>query len=282
MNRRLAEWRRFTTSVHDERPNRLRLWCSRCSLYRARRTRCSPALEQCVAFCVHCRSCLERLVGYNVAIATFRATLGTFVSETNGAQTFLTWAIAAYLIFLAIRLWRVSPGRWRLRVHDSAGVPDYATKPQRLDFRAFHFSSAASSYRCLHCGVLGDGSGGWHTMDCRRFSRNPADARPLHPYRTENLCARVRSVRYGRGFWGPALISSEQDVLTRHPRPSRPRTPPGPSAGLRALLVVASVSNLVGLGDVFVHSRSDLARAEVPRRDSGWASAFAAPIPTAR
>ena len=62
-----------------------------------------------MAFCVHCRCLLGELVGYNVAIATFRATLGTVVNQAGVAQTLLKWAIAAYLVFLAIRLWRFSP-----------------------------------------------------------------------------------------------------------------------------------------------------------------------------
>jgi threonine/homoserine/homoserine lactone efflux protein len=52
---------------------------------------------------------LGELLGYNVSIATLRATLGAVVSQASGAQTLLTWAIAAYLVFLAVRLWRVSP-----------------------------------------------------------------------------------------------------------------------------------------------------------------------------
>lgn len=49
------------------------------------------------------------LAGYNIAIAVMRQALGTVIAETSGAQIFLKFAIAAYLVFLAIRLWRVSP-----------------------------------------------------------------------------------------------------------------------------------------------------------------------------
>jgi threonine/homoserine/homoserine lactone efflux protein len=51
---------------------------------------------------------LGELAGYNIAIATLRAVLGTVVSQASSAQTLLKWAIATYLVFLAIRLWRVS------------------------------------------------------------------------------------------------------------------------------------------------------------------------------
>jgi threonine/homoserine/homoserine lactone efflux protein len=49
------------------------------------------------------------LAGYNVAIATYRYTLGTAVSETSDARLLLQWAIGAYLIVLALRLWRAAP-----------------------------------------------------------------------------------------------------------------------------------------------------------------------------
>jgi len=50
------------------------------------------------------------LAGYNIAIAAMRQAFGTVISETSGAQTLLKFAITAYLVFLAIRLWRASPG----------------------------------------------------------------------------------------------------------------------------------------------------------------------------
>jgi threonine/homoserine/homoserine lactone efflux protein len=50
------------------------------------------------------------LAGYNITIAAMRQALGTVISETSGAQILLKFAITAYLVFLAVRLWRVSPG----------------------------------------------------------------------------------------------------------------------------------------------------------------------------
>jgi threonine/homoserine/homoserine lactone efflux protein len=49
------------------------------------------------------------LAGYNIAIAALRQALGTVISETSGAQILLKFAITAYLIFLAVRLWRALP-----------------------------------------------------------------------------------------------------------------------------------------------------------------------------
>lgn len=48
------------------------------------------------------------LAGYLISIAVLRQIFGTFVSETSGVQIALKWAIAAYLLFLAVRLWRWS------------------------------------------------------------------------------------------------------------------------------------------------------------------------------
>jgi threonine/homoserine/homoserine lactone efflux protein len=52
---------------------------------------------------------LGELAGYNIAIAVYRNTLATMVPEGSGAQIALRLAIAAYLLFLAVRLWRTAP-----------------------------------------------------------------------------------------------------------------------------------------------------------------------------
>ena len=158
---------------------------------------------------------LGELVGYNVSIATLRATLGTVFSQASGAQTLLTWAIAAYLVFLAVRLWRVSPTESASAFTIRRVFPHYATKPQRFDFRALHFSAAAISYRRPRCSFLDDGGGRWHTMDCRRFAGNPAHARPLHFRCAEDLRGGVSSVRYGRSLWFPALTGETSADFTR-------------------------------------------------------------------
>jgi threonine/homoserine/homoserine lactone efflux protein len=49
------------------------------------------------------------LAGYNIAIAVYRYTLATAVGESSDARLFLQWAIGAYLIVLALRLWRAGP-----------------------------------------------------------------------------------------------------------------------------------------------------------------------------
>ena len=49
---------------------------------------------------------LGELAGYNIAIAALRQTLGAVANETSSAQLFLKCAVAAYLVFLAIRLWQ--------------------------------------------------------------------------------------------------------------------------------------------------------------------------------
>jgi threonine/homoserine/homoserine lactone efflux protein len=49
---------------------------------------------------------IGELAGYNIAIAVMRATLGAVANGTSGAQTLLKFAVAAYLVFLAIQLWR--------------------------------------------------------------------------------------------------------------------------------------------------------------------------------
>jgi threonine/homoserine/homoserine lactone efflux protein len=49
---------------------------------------------------------IGELAGYNIAIAALRQTLGTVASEASGAQVALKCAVAAYLVFLAIRLWQ--------------------------------------------------------------------------------------------------------------------------------------------------------------------------------
>jgi threonine/homoserine/homoserine lactone efflux protein len=49
------------------------------------------------------------LAGYTIAIATYRYALATRVSESGDARLFLQWAIGAYLIVLALRLWRAAP-----------------------------------------------------------------------------------------------------------------------------------------------------------------------------
>jgi threonine/homoserine/homoserine lactone efflux protein len=46
------------------------------------------------------------LAGYNITVAVMRQTLGAVANETSGAQLFLKCAVVAYLVFLAIRLWR--------------------------------------------------------------------------------------------------------------------------------------------------------------------------------
>jgi threonine/homoserine/homoserine lactone efflux protein len=52
---------------------------------------------------------LGELAGYNIAIATYRYALATRVAESSDARLFLQWAIGAYLIVLALRLWRAAP-----------------------------------------------------------------------------------------------------------------------------------------------------------------------------
>jgi threonine/homoserine/homoserine lactone efflux protein len=49
---------------------------------------------------------IGELAGYNITIAVIRQTLGAVANETNGAQLFLKIVVAAYLVLLAIRLWR--------------------------------------------------------------------------------------------------------------------------------------------------------------------------------
>ena len=50
---------------------------------------------------------IGELAGYTIAIAVLRETLGAVANETSGAQVLLKCAVAAYLVFLAIRLWQV-------------------------------------------------------------------------------------------------------------------------------------------------------------------------------
>jgi threonine/homoserine/homoserine lactone efflux protein len=49
---------------------------------------------------------IGELAGYTIAIAVMRETLGAVANATSGAQFVLKCAVATYLVFLAIRLWR--------------------------------------------------------------------------------------------------------------------------------------------------------------------------------
>lgn len=49
---------------------------------------------------------IGELAGYLIAIAALRETLGAVANATSGAQIVLKCAVAVYLVFLAIRLWR--------------------------------------------------------------------------------------------------------------------------------------------------------------------------------
>ena len=49
---------------------------------------------------------IGELAGYNIAIVVMRETLGAVANATSGAQFVLKCAVATYLVFLAIRLWR--------------------------------------------------------------------------------------------------------------------------------------------------------------------------------
>jgi threonine/homoserine/homoserine lactone efflux protein len=52
------------------------------------------------------RLLIGEVCGYSVAIVFYREVLGSWLGEPGTAQSILKWAIAAYLIFLAIKLWR--------------------------------------------------------------------------------------------------------------------------------------------------------------------------------
>lgn len=49
---------------------------------------------------------IGELAGYNITIAVLRQTLGAVANETSVAQVLLKCAVAAYLVFLAVRLWQ--------------------------------------------------------------------------------------------------------------------------------------------------------------------------------
>ena len=49
---------------------------------------------------------IGELSGYTIAIAVIRQTLGAVASDTSGAQLVVKCAVAAYLLYLAVRLWR--------------------------------------------------------------------------------------------------------------------------------------------------------------------------------
>jgi threonine/homoserine/homoserine lactone efflux protein len=51
------------------------------------------------------------LLGYLITITCVRLALGTVIGETAGAQTVVKIAVAAYLVFLAVRLWTAAPER---------------------------------------------------------------------------------------------------------------------------------------------------------------------------
>jgi threonine/homoserine/homoserine lactone efflux protein len=49
------------------------------------------------------------LAGYLITITFVRWALGTVIGETAGAQNVVKVAVAAYLVFLAVRLWQAAP-----------------------------------------------------------------------------------------------------------------------------------------------------------------------------
>jgi threonine/homoserine/homoserine lactone efflux protein len=49
---------------------------------------------------------LGELAGYNIAIVTLRETIGVLFNESRSVEVLLKLAVASYLVFLSIRLWR--------------------------------------------------------------------------------------------------------------------------------------------------------------------------------
>ncbi len=215
MNRQLAERRQFLPRVHDERPNRLRAFGASA----ARRTGSNEHAARRLggnawrsAFIAPLAWRTRRIQRLNCDVACDAWDCLQSGKWCPNASDVGYRSLFGFLGSSALE--GLAHGE-RFRIHDSPCVPDYATKPERFDFRALHFSAAAIFYRRPHCSFLDDGGGRWHTMDCRRFAGNPAHARPLHFRCAEDLCGGVSSVRYGRSLWFPALTGETSADFTR-------------------------------------------------------------------